>query len=55
MTIIMTMILGLKPSVFFLTERILLGIPISGCAVGDAEESLVDTASGDFLGRSRGN
>jgi hypothetical protein len=40
---------------FFLTERILRGIPISGCAVGDAEKSLVDIASGDFLGLSMGN
>jgi hypothetical protein len=54
MMIIMTMISRLKPSLF-LTERILLGIPISGCAVGYAEKSLVDIASGDFLGLSRGN
>jgi hypothetical protein len=54
MMIIMTMISRLNPSLF-LTERILLGIPISGCAVGYAEKSLVDIASGDFLGLSRGN
>jgi hypothetical protein len=54
MMVVMTMVSRLKPF-FLLTERILLRIPISGCAVGDAEKSLVDIASGDFLGLSRGN
>jgi hypothetical protein len=44
-----------EPVHYFLAERILVRVPISGCTGWDGEKSLEDIASDYFLGLSRGN